>query len=80
MKKHLSVVKQSRRLNKEQIKKQLLDSFVYKENITKEDLSAREDNVEDCQEAMVIIEECENIIKTNKKDIILFAYKQGKIF
>ena len=29
---------------------------------------------------MKIIEEYENIIKTNKKNIILFAYKQGKIF
>ena len=29
---------------------------------------------------MKIVEEYENIIKTNKKNIILFAYKQGKIF
>ena len=29
---------------------------------------------------MKIIEEYENIIKTNKKNIILFAYEQGKIF
>ena len=57
----------SRRPNKEQIKKQLLDSFVYNENIKKEDLSARVDPVEDCQEAMKIIEEYENTIKTNKK-------------
>ena len=80
MKKHPNVVKQSRRLNKEKIKKQLLDSFVYNQNITKEDLSARVDTVEDCQEAMKIIEEYENIIKTNEKNIILFGYKQGKIF
>ena len=75
-----NVVKQWRRRNKEQIKKQLLDSFVYNESITKEGLSTREDNVEDCQEAMKIIEEYENIIKTNKKNVILFAYEQGKIF
>ena len=29
---------------------------------------------------MKIIEEYQNVIKTNKKNIILFAYKQGKIF
>ena len=68
----------SNRLNKEQIKKQLLDLFVY-DDINKEDLSAREDAIKDYQEAMEIIWECENIIKANKKKIIGFAYKQGKI-
>ena len=80
LKKYPNVVKQSKRLKKEQIKKQLLDSFVYNENITKEDLSAWVDTVEDYEEAMKIIEEYENIIKTSKKNIILFAYEQGKIF
>ena len=28
---------------------------------------------------MKVIKECENIIKTNKKKIIGFAYEQGKI-
>ena len=67
-----NVVKQSRRLSKELIKKKLLDSFVY-DDINKEDLSARADTVKDCQEAMKIIKECENMIKTNKKKIIGFA-------
>ena len=79
MKKHLNAVKQSRRLNKEQIKKQLLDFFVY-DDINKEDLSARADAIKDYEEAMETIKECENIIKTNKKKIIGFAYEQGKIF
>ena len=56
--------KQSRRLNKEQIKKQLLDFFVY-DDINKEDLSARADAIKDYQEPMETIKECENIIKTN---------------
>ena len=68
----------SNRLNKEQIKKQLLYSFVY-DDINKEDLSARADAIKDYQEAMEIIWECENIIKANKKKIIGFTYKQGKI-
>ena len=57
LKKHRVVVKQSsKRLSKEEIKKQLKDSFVNYENIGKEDLKARVNNVEDY----------ENIIKTNK--------------
>ena len=79
MKKHPNAVRQSRRFNKEQIRKQLLDSFVY-DKINKEDLSAGADNIKNRQEELKFIEECENMIKTNKKDIIRFAYEQGKIF
>ena len=79
MKKDPNAVRQSRRFNKEQIRKQLLDSFVYDE-INKEDLSAGADNVKNCKEELKFIEECENMIKTNKKNIIRFAYEQGKIF
>ena len=68
-----------RRLNKEQIKKQLFDSFVC-DDINKEDVSATADAIKDYQETMETIKECENIIKTNKKKIIDFAYEQGKIF
>ena len=65
------MVKQSsKRLSKEEIKKQLKDSFVNYENIGKEDLKARVNNVEDY----------ENIIKTNKKKIIRFTYQQEKVF
>ena len=79
MKKHSNAIKQSRRINKEEIKKQLLDSFAY-DDINKEDLSVRADTVKDYQEAMKIIKKWENIIKTNKKKIISFAYEQGKSF
>ena len=79
MKKHPNAVRQSRRFNKEQIKKQLLDSFVYNE-INKEDLIAKADNVQNCQEATKIMKECENMIKTNKENIMRFAYEQDKIF
>ena len=34
----------------------------------------------DSQEAMKFIEEYENTIKTNKKNITPFAYEQGRIF
>ena len=35
--------------------------------------------MKNCQEAVKIIKECENMIKTNKKIIIRFGYEQGKI-
>ena len=79
MKTHSNAVKQSRRPNKEQIEKQLLNSFVY-DDINKEDLSARADTIKDYQEAIKVIKECENITKMNKKKIIGFEYEQGKIF
>ena len=40
----------------------------------------RGNRVEDYQEAMDIIKEYEDIIKTNKKNIIRFSYQQGKVF
>ena len=57
----------------------MLDSFVYNE-INKEDLIARADNVQNCQEGTKIMKECENMIKTIKENIIRFAYEQDKIF
>ena len=81
MKKHPNAIRQSRRFKKEQIKKEFLDSFAYNE-ISKEDLSARAraDNMKNCRQAMKIINECENMIKMNKENVIRFAYEQGKIF
>ena len=70
MKKHYNAVKQSTRFDKEKIKKQLLDSLVYDENINNEDLSARVDTVIDYQEGMKIIKGCENIIKMNNRTIM----------
>ena len=74
MKKHPDLAKQSsKRLIKEEIKKQLKDSFVYNEKSDKEDQNARVNAMEDYQETMNIIEEHEKIIKTNKNNIIHFA-------
>ena len=61
-------------LNREEIKKRLLDSFVY-DDINKEDLSPRADIIKDYQEAIKVIKECENIIRMNKKKILGFAYE-----
>ena len=56
-----------------------MDSLVYNENISKEDLNERANRVEGYEEAMDIIKEYEDIIKTNKKNIIFFAYQEGKV-
>ena len=69
----------SRRLGKEYIKQQLLESLGFNENIDKEELIMCPDRVKACQEALNIIKECEYIIKTNRKNIIYFAYQQGKV-
>ena len=80
MKKHSDNTKQlSRRLGKEQIKQQLIDSLGFNENIDKEEIIMCGDRVKDCQEVLNI-KECEDIIKTNGKNIICFAYQQGKVF
>ena len=70
----------SRRLIKEEIKKQLIDSIVYNKNINTEDLNEWGNRVEDYEEAMGIIKEYEDIIKTNKRNTIFFADQQGKGF
>ena len=36
--------------------------------------------MENCAEAMDIVKKYEDMIKTNKKNIIFFAFQQGKIF
>ena len=81
MKKRSDNTKQlSRRFGKKQIKQQLIDSLGFNKKIDKEDLNMLADKVNDCQEVLNIIKECEDIIKTNRKNIIRFSYQQGKFF
>ena len=70
----------SRRLGKEQIKQQLIDSLGYNENIDKEELIMSADRVKDCQEALKILKEYEDIIKITKRNIICFVCQQNKVF
>ena len=70
----------SRRLVKEQIKQQLIDSLGYNENIDKEELITSADRVKNCQEALKIIKEYEGIVKTSKRNIICFVCQQNKVF
>ena len=57
-----------------------MNSLVYNKNINTEDLNECADRVEGYEKAVNIIKEYEDIIKTNKKNIIFFAYQQGKVF
>ena len=72
--------KDSDRLSKEDIKKRLIVSLVYNENIITADLNKREDRVKGYEDAMDIIKEHEDIIKTNKRNIMFSAYQEGKVF
>ena len=68
MKKDSNSTKQSsRRLSKEEIKKWLIESLVYNNNINTEDLNARADRVEGYEETTSIIKEYEDIIKAKRK-------------
>ena len=70
----------SRRLGKEQIKQQLINSLGYNENIDKEELIMSADRVKDCQEALKILKEYEDIIKITTRNIICFVCQQNKVF
>ena len=57
-----------------------MDSRFYNENIVREDLNKRVNIVANYEEAMNIIKKYEDVIKTNKKNIIFFAYQQSRVF
>ena len=63
--------KKTKRLSKEEIKKQLLDSMIVNK-VAKEP--------KEPGEAAKVIKQYEDIIKTKKKGIISIAYYKGKVF
>ena len=75
-----STKQSSRRLSKEDIKKRIMESLVYNESINTEDLNERAYKAESYEEVMVIIKEYEDTINANKKNLIFFAYQEGKSF
>ena len=48
--------------------------------IESDELTKKMQGVEDSEKAAEVIQECESIIRTKKKDIISIPYHQGKIF
>ena len=72
--------KKTKRLSKEEIKKQVLESILINEAIESEELNKEVKKVQDPKEAAKVIQKYEYIIKTKKKRIIGIAYQQGKVF
>ena len=78
--KGLAGSKKAKRLSKEEIKKQLLDSMIIDEVVEFEDLNKEAEEIQDPEKAAEIIKRYEDIIKTKKKGIINVAFLQGQIF
>ena len=57
-----------------------MDLLIYKESIDTEDLNERANIVESYEEGVDYIKEYKDIIKTNKKKTIHFAYQPTKAF
>ena len=72
--------KKMKRLSKEEIRKQLLDSMIIDENLEFDNLNKEAEEILDPEKAAEIIREYEDIIKTKKKGIINVAFYQGQIF
>ena len=62
--------KKTERLSQEEIKKQLLESIIIKEAVESEELNREAEEVQDPEEAAMVIQKYEYIIKTKKKGII----------
>ena len=73
--------KRTRRLSKEEIKQQLIDSSINNDKIETEQLNEKADKVLKSENAINIIREYKEIMrKKKKKNITCIAYHQGKVF
>ena len=71
--------KKTKRLSKEEIKKQLLDLMIIDEVVEFQDLNEEAEEIQDPIKAAEIIKRYEDIIKTKNKGIINVAYHQGEV-
>ena len=62
--------KKTKRLSQEEIKKQLWESTIINEAVESEELNRDAEEVQDPEEAAMVIQKYEYIIKTKKKGII----------
>ena len=69
--------KKTKRLSKEEIKKQLLDSMIIDEVV---EFGAEAEETQGPEKAAEIIKRYEDIIKTKRKEIINVGYHQGQEF
>ena len=73
-------IKKTRKLTRDEIKKQLIESIVVNEVIESKELNKQAKEVQDPEEAANMIQKYENIITMKKKGIISIAFHQGKVF
>ena len=72
--------KKAKRLSKEEIKKQLLDSMIIDVVVEFENLNKEAEKTQDPETVVEIIKWYEDIIETKNKGIINIAYHQGQVF
>ena len=72
--------KKTRRLDKDEIKKQLIESMINNDIIETNELNKKAEEVQKPEDAAAVIKKYEEIIRTNKKGIIVIVYHQGKVF
>ena len=72
--------KKTKVLNKDEIKKQLIDSIIINNAIEIDNLNELAEKVEKPKEAANILKKYEEILRTKRKGIISLAYYQGKLF
>ena len=66
--------KKTRRLDKDEIKKQLIKSMVNNDLVDTDQLKKKADKVEKPEDAAAFIKQYEDIIRTKKKGVISIAY------
>ena len=71
--------KKTKRLNKNEIKKQLIESITISNVVEMEDLNELAEKVQKPEEAADIIKQYEEILRTKRKGIISVMYYQSKI-
>ena len=71
--------KKTKRLNKDEIKKQLIESININNAVEMEDLNELAEKVEKPEDAADIIKQQEQILRIKRNGIISAAYYQGKI-
>ena len=75
----LENTKKTKRLGKEEIKKELINSMVKNDIIETGKLNEKADNIEKTEDVAAVIQAYENI-RTKTKGITCIAYQQGKVF
>ena len=78
--KGLADSKKTKRLSKEETKKQVLNLMIIDEVVEFDDLSNEAEEIQDPEKAAKLIKWYEDIIKTKRKEIINVAYHQGQVF